>query len=215
MRFLEALDRQLRRFLESFERLPATIGRAADRALEAMRRYTDNLVELIRTAVSVIVRFLRDLLVSLLRLVWNLFKLAVVALVPCYLFAYGMTIEQLGHSRPTKALGWTLAVMGVLGMLLIVVAIIASFAKDGFARTEAGTVDAKQRHETRLIGFVFADLLAILAVAVWVNVQPAAVFHWWPLSWTGEGVHWGQRTWAWIAQQWMHLIPASTGGAAR
>lgn len=102
-RFLSALE-------QIFDRLLQFIVRCADSALETLSLY-----------VNTIYHFLRKMLVTMLKILWNVAKLLVFFLAPAFLFSLGDELRRVSANSILKTTSWIMILIGVAGMALIIV----------------------------------------------------------------------------------------------
>lgn len=151
---LEKLDSILTGIIRSLERFYESLGRIGDYVLDFLSRTFQALLRILKRAISTIYRFLHDLLANLLKITWNLLKLA---LVPLFVWGFGDEVRRVSF----WALGWFIEIVALAGFGLFVVAVLASFARSG-----AEEDSPVQSHSHLPVAFFVLNLLALCTVLI-------------------------------------------------
>jgi hypothetical protein len=84
-------------------------------------------------------QFIRDLVINLLKIAWNILGLFAILLFFVFLWGFGRELADAGHS----VFGWSLQIVGIVGILLFLFAFLASFSKTS---PTSGEINKPKKH---------------------------------------------------------------------
>jgi hypothetical protein len=120
---LKQLDRILTNIIKFLENSQLLLGRVGDYVLDFLSSAFQALLRILQRIISIIYRFLLNLIINLLKIIWRLIQISLIPVFFVFVWGFG---NELRHSSFFIS-GLSLEVIGIGGILLFLVIVLASF----------------------------------------------------------------------------------------